>query len=147
MSSGWSGLRKSLSYTGARTLTDDEVKVWDRLCADSTIASKFPMYVMPVSEVLKLNEFQPHEELKDRLVEWKPGMGKVLFCSHTWLKYKHPDDDAKSKIKMLQRILIKIRDNSRPSVICPFGALTTTPSRSRSTTCTATLPMAMCGLT
>ena len=50
MSSGWTALSKNLSYTGARTLTDDEVKLWDRLCADSAIASKFPMYVMPRGE-------------------------------------------------------------------------------------------------
>ena len=110
--SGWNGLSKSLSYTGARTLTDDEVQLWDRLCDGSAIAGKFPMFVMPVSEVLKLDELQPHEELKDKLVEWKPGMGKVLFCSHTWLKYKHPDDDAKSKITMLKRILVRIREKT-----------------------------------
>jgi ankyrin repeat protein len=116
---GWSGLSNSLSYTGARTLTDDEVKLWDRLCADSTIASKYPMYVMPVSEVLKLDELLPHEELKDKLVEWRPGMAKVLFCSHTWLKYKHPDDNAKSKISMLKKILLKIRDKTIGDLAMP----------------------------
>ena len=40
--SGWNGLSKSLSYTGARTLTDDEVQLWDRLCDGSAIAGKFP---------------------------------------------------------------------------------------------------------
>lgn len=109
MPSSWQASNTRLSYTGARVLTNEQVLLWNRLIADSTIASKFPMYVMPVSEVLALDALLPHEVLKDRLVEWNPGMGKVLFCSHTWLKSTHPDDDAKSKLKMLKGILTKIR--------------------------------------
>ena len=109
MPSSWQTANKRLSYTGARVLTEEQVQVWNRLCADSTIASKFPMYVMPVAEVLRLDELRPFEEVKDRLVEWTPGMGKVLFCSHTWLRYTHPDDEKKSKLKMLKAVLTKIR--------------------------------------
>ena len=57
MPSSWQTANKRLSYTGARVLTEEQVQVWNRLCADSTIASKFPMYVMPVREVLALKVY------------------------------------------------------------------------------------------
>ena len=39
-----------------------------------------------------IDKMEPHETLqaKGALVEWSPGMGDILFCSHTWLKDGHP---------------------------------------------------------
>lgn len=55
----------------------------------------FPMLVIPVSEALKMDKFPKHEDVKDTvLVEWSVGMGSVLFFSHTWLGYNHPDPDG-----------------------------------------------------
>ena len=44
---------------------------------------------------------RPHEELRDAgaLVEWQPGMNPVLFCSHTWLRHRHPDSSQGDKFK------------------------------------------------
>ena len=40
---------------------------------------QFPMYVLPLDEVELLERFVPHEDIIDKLVEWKPGLGDVLF--------------------------------------------------------------------
>ena len=57
---------------------------------------QFPMYVLPLDEVELLERFVPHEDIIDKLVEWKPGMGDVLFVSHTWLGNSHPDPHGRN---------------------------------------------------
>ena len=61
------GIRKAQSYTGARTLTVEQAEAWNKLCVGTAIERKFPMYVLPVSEVLALDKLRPHEELKAKL--------------------------------------------------------------------------------
>jgi hypothetical protein len=110
------GLQQSHAQLGARSLTDEQAKLWTELCAGTAIERKFPMYVMPVQNVLKLDKLQTHEELFSLLVEYKPEMGKVLFCSHTWLKYTAPDDDAGSKLALLKELLNSILDGSMGTI-------------------------------
>ena len=52
-----------------------------------------PMWVVPVANVLQMQQLRPHEELKAEglLVEWNEHMAPVMFCSHTWLRWRHPD--------------------------------------------------------
>ena len=53
----------------------------------------YPLCVVPVEDVLNMDELLCHEELRERglLTEWTPGMESVIFFSHTWLGFKHPD--------------------------------------------------------
>ena len=97
-----------LSYTGARTLTEEQAREWTAMSAGTAIERKFPMYVMPVKDVLALDKLAPYEDVKDKLVEWTPGMGKVLFCSHTWLRFTGPDDEKGSKLALLKALLARI---------------------------------------
>ena len=63
----------------------------------------FPMYVLPIAEVLALTKIRTHEELFDKLVPWSPGMGDCVFISQTWLGKTHPDP-AGSKLQLLQQV-------------------------------------------
>ena len=71
------------------------------------------MWVMPVRTLLdtsKITSFVPHEEaqLRGLVVEWTPGLGNCLFCSHTWLRGSHPDNAEGTKFALLQSILERI---------------------------------------
>jgi hypothetical protein len=60
----------------------------------------YPMYAMPVVDVLQLTRFQPHQELLNagKLVEIQPHQGMdVIFVSHQWLSLQHPDPDNVGK--------------------------------------------------
>ena len=79
------------------------------LWSDSTRATalerKFPMYVLPIDKVLTIDRISSHEEMKADLVEYDPTSMTAVFCSHTWLRFKHPDDESGSKLKLLQVVL------------------------------------------
>ena len=72
----------------------------------------FPMWVLPVRTLLSpsFQMLRPHEELREAgaLVEWQPGMAPVLFCSHTWLRHRHPDSSQGDKFKTLTDTLRRI---------------------------------------
>ena len=83
---------------------------------DSALSDRaYPMWVMRVRVVLQLDRFLPHEELlaSDRLVSWSIGM-KVIFVSHTWLRYKFPDTDNNDKLRLLQMLLRKMLSGQLP---------------------------------
>ena len=70
------------------------------------MARHFPMFVLPVQAVHDIEERLPHhEDICDKLVEWQPGMGPVVFISQTWLTGAHPDDDKNSKLVLLKALL------------------------------------------
>ena len=63
---------------------------------ESEIPMLFPMYTMPLEEVLKLEEMKPHEKLmeEDILVDFVDEMGEMgraIFVSHQWLCPWKPD--------------------------------------------------------
>ena len=72
------------------------------------IARKFPMFVLPIQKVLQLRRLETHEILRPELVEWTPDMGHVIFCSQTWLSFKHVDNDAGDKLALLQGLLRRL---------------------------------------
>ena len=69
------------------------------------ISRQYPMYVMPIEAVLKLERIPTHEEAFAQLIEWEPSMGDAMFVSHTWLTFKHPDNSANIKLRTLQGLL------------------------------------------
>ena len=78
----------------------------------TALKRSFPMFVLPVKTLLSpsFQMFRPHEELRDAgaLVEWQQGMAPVLFVSHTWLRYRHPDSEALDKFKTLTSTLKRV---------------------------------------
>ena len=70
----------------------------------------FPIWVLPIKELLELDKLETHEELRGRgvLHEWKPGDGEILFVSHTWLRYKAPDGLKDEKLTLLKQLVNKI---------------------------------------
>ena len=69
------------------------------------ISQQYPMYVLPIDEVLKLDRIPTHEEAFDKLVTWDPTMGDAMFVSHTWISFKHPDNADNIKLRTLQGLL------------------------------------------
>ena len=67
------------------------------------ISKQYPMYVVPLATLSGLEMLPTHEEMFDDLVEWKRGMGAVLFCSHTWLGRSHPDPSG-VKLALLKKL-------------------------------------------
>ena len=70
--------------------------------------ASFPMWVMPVRTLLAMERLRPHEEVKSSLVQWNESLpGKVIFISHTWLRFSHPDSEDGQKFKLLQHLLVR----------------------------------------
>ena len=90
----------------------------------ATLKQVHPMYVVPIRTLLapSFPGIRSHEELKaaGMLVEYHKGMeGSVLFCSHTWLRYKHPDNAQGVKFALLCALLRRAIDGTldiKPSV-------------------------------
>lgn len=72
---------------------------------------KFPMWVCPIDKVIEVTsragDLPCHEDLQKEglLVQYDPRtMGKCLFFSHTWLRFKHPDSAEGVKKKLINEI-------------------------------------------
>ncbi|CAJ1427819.1 unnamed protein product [Effrenium voratum] len=53
----------------------------------------FPMYALPMEELMILTEARPHEELLELeiITIFDPSMGNAMFVSHQWVGKDHPD--------------------------------------------------------
>lgn len=71
----------------------------------------FPLHVMSVDDVLKLDRLVDHEQMvgEDKVFH-VPADGLVIFVSHQWLSFKHPDDPNNVQLRALQRMLRTIKD-------------------------------------
>ena len=82
----------------------------DDVRKSSSLAKReFPMYVLPISELLQLERLPSHENILDKLVIWEEGMA-VVFVSQTWLSDSHPDNDENVKLTLLKQVLQRARD-------------------------------------
>eukprot|EP00929_Paragymnodinium_shiwhaense_P086968 TRINITY_DN47317_c0_g1_i1.p1 TRINITY_DN47317_c0_g1~~TRINITY_DN47317_c0_g1_i1.p1 ORF type:complete len:647 (+),score=96.54 TRINITY_DN47317_c0_g1_i1:230-2170(+) len=83
--------------------------------------SKFPMYVAKVSDLLKMTAIEAHQELLSKGVfhEYKPGM-KVVFISHQWTSWQHPDRTA-NRLRVLQDIFRGLKSGDVRRLLCPFA--------------------------
>ena len=90
----------------------------------------FPMYTVPVKDVLEMEVLRPHETLlRDGvLVEFDRSVGKAALISHQWLSALHPDPDLR-QFKHLQSVLKSLLTSSAKRVdpfvmtelMTPFG--------------------------
>ena len=88
---------------GAQYLADEDVTIDD---------SKFGMWVLPIANAVEVTsrdgDLPCHEDLQKEglLVQYDPRtMNKCLFFSHTWLRNKHPDNEAGVKKALMNSIL------------------------------------------
>jgi hypothetical protein len=74
----------------------------------------FPIFVIKISRLLTMSRMLTHEQLREEgaLHEWQHGDGKILFVSHTWLNFQHPDNEKNEKLGLLQGWLRRILDGS-----------------------------------
>ena len=75
---------------------------------ESELNEEYPMYAMPIKEFLKLDKWIPHQDAlaQGLLVEVKKGDtdAEVLFCSHQWVSFDHPDP-AGEQLRALQSVI------------------------------------------
>ena len=66
----------------------------------------FPMYTLPLAQLMELTEVEPHEVLQSKglLVEFEESLGRAAFVSHQWVGKKHPDPEFK-QLRVLQDAL------------------------------------------
>ena len=90
----------------------------------------YPMWVMPIRELLSLKKLREHEELviEGKVVEWRKGMGGVIFVSHSWLGFNTPDPQC-IKLPLLQKLLRKAATRSQPAFHAPVLAVTQAEKR------------------
>lgn len=86
---------------------------------ESEIPMLFPMYTMPLEEVLKLEAMKPHEKLmeEDILVDFvgeMGEMGRAIFVSHQWLCPWKPDPKL-AQFRHLQLALKNLLSTSSTS--------------------------------
>jgi len=79
----------------------------------------YPMYVMSVKDALELTEMHHHQELlrKGKVVRRTPGM-IIIFVSHQWLGFSHPDKHMK-QFRVLQQALRNLIGGMKVKM-CPF---------------------------
>ncbi len=100
-------LRKNMS--AARVLPGK--KPWERL--RERLA--YPMYVIPVTTFLGLEEWVPHQDALEQglLMEYDHDKmaDKVLFISHQWAGWMHPDPKG-TQMDSLKAVLRKLLDGT-----------------------------------
>ena len=92
-----------------------------RSAKSSGIEMHFPMFVMPIHKFLGLTELLPHQELRrmNMLMERKDSMETVIFVSHQWTSFDHPDHSGR-QLKTLQRMFERMLTGEVPEVDAPF---------------------------
>ncbi|CAE8708325.1 unnamed protein product [Polarella glacialis] len=83
-----------------------------RMSSSMAFECRFPMYVLPFEEVLRMESIQMHEDLLKEgvLVEREVGMN-VLFISQCWLSRSSPDRDN-IKWNLLKHVLQGMTEGS-----------------------------------
>ena len=80
------------------------------------------MHVMHVSEFLRLGELEPHQALRDagKLCTWAPRMKHVIFLSHQWTSYHHPDPSLE-QLRVVQRVLLRMMAGDMQATLPAFA--------------------------
>lgn len=81
-------------------------KIYAEPAAAPASQRQFPMMVLPIETAISMERMPKHEDIQGDLVEWTPGMGSVVFFSHTWLGFKEPDPQG-VKWQLARKILRK----------------------------------------
>ena len=115
-------LARSLRRLRRRMMMTTDVEISPQpLESASGIEMQFPMWVMPIHKFLGLTELLPHQELRrsNMLVERDDSMKTVIFVSHQWTSFDHPDHTGR-QLLTLQRIFARMIMGQVPEVDAPF---------------------------
>ena len=80
------------------------------LDASGGLNTTYPLYAIPVPAFLELNEWVPHQDLvaQGKVIEIVDATKQdVLFCSHQWVSFEHPDP-ASEQLHALQLVIKKL---------------------------------------
>jgi hypothetical protein len=103
-------VRRSMGRFESRAPTSRE------LTTDTAIETLYPMYVMHISEFLKMKTLEPRQKLRaeNRIFQWDPSMTSVFFLSHQWTSFAHPDATA-GQLHAMQRIMLRMWSGKLPT--------------------------------
>lgn len=84
------------------------------------INEEFPLTAMPVKEFMGLKKLQSYQEClaKGLTTQTIPEHAAVLFCSHQWLSFEHPDPQG-IQLRDMQHILKTIIDGDVLDIMDP----------------------------
>ena len=88
----------------------------------TAVSMQAEMWVMPVSEFIKLPEFRPHQELlaQGKLSRWDSSMNHVFFLSHQWTSWSHPDHTM-LQLRTFQRLITRMVCGQCPDTVPGFA--------------------------
>ena len=97
--------------------------------ASTAVAMEYPMWLMPVSQFLRLSELRPHEELRaeGKIVECDLSHTTVFYISHQWTSLTHPDDST-TQLRALQTLLLRMQHGELPETSPTFADSVHLPS-------------------
>ena len=88
-----------------------------RTSTDTTLSAEYGFFAISVVDFLQLEQWAPHQDLLEqgKLVEIERGdtTRQVIFCSHQWLAFDHPDP-AGEQMRALQTVLRKLMAGKTP---------------------------------
>ena len=96
------------------------------------LAEEYPFCAISVPDFLEMTEWQPHQDLKaSGKVREMDDKAEVLFCSHQWCSFTHPDPNGdqlralQTQIRNLMRGKTKVTSNIALDAAYSYPMLTT----------------------
>ena len=96
------------------------------------LAEEYPFCAISVPDFLKMTEWQPHQDLKaSGKVKEMGDKAEVLFCSHQWCSFTHPDPNGdqlralQTQIRNLMKGKTKTKSNFMLDAVYSYPMLTT----------------------
>ena len=96
------------------------------------LAEEYPFCAISVPDFLEMTEWQPHQDLKaSGKVKEMDDKAEVLFCSHQWCSFTHPDPNGdqlralQTQIRNLMRGKTKVTSNIALDAAYSYPMLTT----------------------
>ena len=96
------------------------------------LAEEYPFCAISVPDFLEMTEWQPHQDLKaSGKVKEMGDKAEVLFCSHQWVSFTHPDPNGdqlralQTQIRNLMKGKTKVTSNIALDAAYSYPMLTT----------------------
>jgi len=101
---------------------------------DTAIKLQYPMWVMRISDFVRLTKLEPHQKLRaeNKIVQWDPSMKSVFFLSHQWTSFSHPDATTE-QLRAMQRIFLRMMSGKLPNTSPCFSDAAFLPTSAKVT--------------
>ena len=89
---------------------------------DTATLMQHDMWVMSVSNFVRLTELKPHQELlaEGKLVRWDASFRAVFFLSHQWTSFANPDHST-AQLRTVQTLLLRMMSGDVPKTTPAFA--------------------------